>query len=117
VKCLGLVKDNLNLNEAEIEDIKEDLEHVEKVLDKYDINFQDTFAIGFYNHIVSFISRAKDGEFVAPIEEETISELTKESINIASEMLEEIFRRYKRDINKSEIYLVSIHIQVAMSNK
>jgi PRD domain protein (TIGR03582 family) len=117
VKCLGLIKNNLNLNDAEIEEVREDLEHVEKILEKYDISFQDTFAIGFYNHIVSLISRAKTGKFVTPIEEDMISELTKESISIASEMLEEIFRRYKRDINKSEIYLVSIHIQVAMSNK
>lgn len=117
MKCLGLVKNSLNLKDDEIEEIKEDLEYVESILGKYDVEFENAFEIGFYNHIISFISRAKTGEFVAPIEEETVSELTDTSISIATEMLEKIFTKYERSINKSEIYLVAIHIQLAMNNK
>jgi PRD domain protein (TIGR03582 family) len=111
------VKDKLNLSETEIENVREDLEYVEKVLEKHNINFQANFEIAFYNHIISFISRAKTGEFIAPIEDDMISEISEEAIEIASEMLKEIFLKYKRSINKSEIYLVSTHIQIAMNNK
>lgn len=117
MKCLGLVKDKLNLSDTEIEKVREDIEHVEKVLEKHNINFQDTFEIAFYNHIISFISRAKIGEFIAPIEDDMISEISTEAIDIASEMIKEIFLKYKRNVNKSEIYLVATHIQIAMNNK
>lgn len=117
VKCLGLVRDKLNLSDTEIEEVREDIEHVEKVLEKYNINFQDAFEIAFYNHIISFISRAKIGEFIAPIEDDMISEISTEAIDIASEMIKEIFLKYKRNVNKSEIYLVATHIQIAMNNK
>lgn len=117
MKCLNILKNNLNIGDKEIEKIKEDVEQVENVIEKYNIKFEDTFAISFYNHIVSFINRVIDNEFVEPIDESIVSEITDQSINISQEMLRDIFEKYGREINKSEIYLVSIHIQLAMNKK
>jgi len=117
VKYLDLIKSKLNINEDELGEIKDDLEYVDKVLKKYDIVFDDVFAISFYNHIIQFIKRAKTGKFIDPIEKEMVSELNENSIRIGTELLSEVFNRYKADVNISEIYLISIHIQVAMNNK
>jgi len=117
VKYLDLIENNLSLKDGELDSIKEDLEYVNKVLKKYDIIFNDIFAITFYNHIIKFIERVKTREFVDTIEKDMVSDLTENSIEIGTEMLSEIFSRYKSEINMSEIYLISIHIQVAMNNK
>lgn len=115
MKCLSILKNNLNVGDREIEKVRKDIEHVENVMETYNINFEDTFAISFYNHIISFVNRAIDDEFVEPIDESLVSEITAKSINIAEEMLKDIFKKYGREVNKSEIYLVSIHIQLAMN--
>jgi len=117
VKYLDLIKNNLTLKDGELDAVKEDLEYVNKVLKKYDISFDDIFAITFYNHIIKFIERVKKREFVDTIEKDMVSELTENSIEIGKELFSEIFSRYKSEINMSEIYLISIHIQVAMNNK
>ena len=117
MKYLNLIKSNLILKDGELEGIKEDLEHVDKVLKKHSIAFGDIFAISFYNHIIKFIERVKTRKFVDPIEEDMVSELTADSIKIGTELLNEIFSKYKSEINMSEIYLISIHIQVALNNK
>ena len=115
MKYLDLIKNNLSLRDGELDGIKEDLEYVDKVLKKYNIVFDDIFAITFYNHIIKFIERVKTRKFVDTIEKDMVSDLTEDSIGIGAELLNEIFRRYKSEINMSEVYLVSIHIQVAMN--
>ena len=117
MKYLDLIKSNLILKDGELEGIKEDLEYVEKVLNKYNIIFDDMFAITFYNHIIKFIERVKSRNFVDTIEKDMVSELTEDSIKIGTELLNEIFSRYKSETNMSEVYLVSIHIQVARNKK
>ena len=117
VKYLDLIKSKLILKDGELDSIKEDIEYVNSVLKKYNIVFDDIFAITFYNHIIKFIERVKTRKFVDTIEKDMVSDLTEYSIGIGTEMLKEIFRRYESKINMSEIYLVSIHIQVAMSTK
>lgn len=117
MKYLDLIMSKLILKDGELDSIKEDLEYVNSVLKKYNIVFDDIFAITFYNHIIKFIERVKTRKFVDTIEKDMVSDLTEYSIGIGTEMLKEIFRRYESKINMSEIYLVSIHIQVAMSTK
>lgn len=117
MKYLDLIGNNLSLKDGELDGIKEDLEYVNNVLKKYNIIFDDIFAITFYNHIIKFIERVKTREFVDTIEKDMVPELTQNAIDIGKELLSEIFSRYKSEINMSEIYLISIHIQVAMNNK
>ena len=115
MKYLDLIKNNLVLKDGELDAIKEDLEYVNKVLKKYNIVFDDIFAITFYNHIIKFIERVKASKFVDTIEKDMVSDLTEDSIGIGTELLDEIFKKYKSETNMSEIYLISIHIQVAMN--
>ncbi|MBW6410111.1 PRD domain-containing protein [Clostridium weizhouense] len=116
MEYLNLIKNNLKIDGNKLKDIEKDIEHVNSVLVKYNINFEDHFAISFWNHIISFIDRAKNNEFVDVLGEDMVSELSEDAIKIAIELFSDIFTRYGREQNLSEIYLVSIHIQVAKQN-
>ncbi|WP_180964025.1 PRD domain-containing protein [Haloimpatiens massiliensis] len=113
MEYLNLIRNNLKIDENKLKDIEKDIEHVNSVLVKYNINFQDNFAISFWNHVISFVDRVKNNEFVDELGEDMLNELSEESIKIATELFSDIFVRYGREQNLSEIYLVAIHIQVA----
>lgn len=115
MKCLNLIKNKLELKNEEIESIRLDLENVERILGEYQISFENHFEISFWNHIVSFIKRAQKNEFVDDFDDNLASEITEESVKISRKLLTRIFKRYEREEKLSEIYLVAIHIQVAMA--
>lgn len=114
---LNVIKDDLKFTDQQILSIKDDMEIIQKILDKYDIEFKNPVNIAFYNHLTSAVDRIKEGKFVDEIDEGTVSELTSKSISISEEILGDIFKKYGQDINKSEIYLVAIYVETFFKSK
>lgn len=66
------------------------------------------------NHILALIKRIKEQMFVEPIDEEMMSEVSDEAFQKADELVGWIFEGEKIPKNRSEIFLVATHVEMAL---
>lgn len=93
----------------------EEQEIVRKVLiftKEQGIAWEDNFRLGFLSHMISLIRRARDGEWVAEMDESLFEEVTPAAIQLAQEIVE-VFSKEGAE-HRSEVLLVSTHYEMAL---
>ncbi len=93
----------------------EEQEIVRKVLSftkEQGIAWEDNFRLGFLSHMISLIRRARDGEWVAEMDESLFEEVTPAAIQLAQEIVEAFSKEGAE--HRSEVLLVSTHYEMAL---
>lgn len=110
------LKSKFSIEDSEYQEIKDEVLDIVKKLQERGITFDGHYKVGFYSHMISMIKRLRDGEKVMEISQDALSEIDQYSIQAAEEVLIPLFTKYDATVDKSEVFLVSIHIQAAKNN-
>ena len=115
MKYLDILENKINLSKEDFQLIKDDVKSVYEKLEEKQIKFGDeNFEITFYNHIASLTKRIISKELVEALPDEFMNETTNEAKEISAYLVREIFKKYDVDLDKTEVFLVSTHIQLAL---
>ena len=88
------------------------LSYSKSILVNHNIVMTDVQWLSFVSHISGMVSRSTYKELIPPIEKEIFSEVSEESIMLASEICRQL-----EHLQDDEKYLLSIHIETAKLNK
>jgi len=102
------VEERLELTPDEKEVVREVLRFTEK----QGVTWEDHFRLGFLSHIISLIRRARDGEWVAEMDESLFAEVSPAAIQLAQEIVEAFSKEGAKQ--RSEVLLVSTHYEMAL---
>ncbi|QSQ07920.1 hypothetical protein H0A61_00239 [Koleobacter methoxysyntrophicus] len=118
MEILNRLKRKLDIKDGEFEEIVNEIKRIEGILKKENLILGEQSKIGMYSHMISFIKRLRDGEKAVDVEigKEVLSQLEERAVNLASKIVEPIFERYSKPVSRTEVLLVAIHIQTALSN-
>ncbi len=71
----------------------------------------------FSNHILSLIKRVKAHSFVEDLEEEDFKQVSEEAFKTAENLVTDLFEKEHLPANKTEVFLVATHIEIAIQKK
>lgn len=108
--------DELNIEINDLSDYSEDFEYVNDFLIRNNINIAEFLKVQFVNHIYMLIKRLKENE-LSNLEQCDFGEIDKDSYRKAEEVLKPLFKKYKREENKTEIILISIYFESSKGEK
>lgn len=112
-EILDKVKEGLSVNEAVYTQYEKTLLYIMDFIKEKNINFETGNALAFANHMMSLFMRLAVNETVEDIGEEALSQLSKESIAIAKDIVEIVKAEYG-EADNAEMALIAIHIFTAM---
>lgn len=116
MKYLDILQNKINLSEEDFNLIKDDVNVLNERLEEKNIKFSDeNFEVSFYNHVACLTKRIMDRELVEPLPEEFMDETSEDAKQIALFLVNHIFEKYEVEINKTEIFLLSTHIQLTFN--
>lgn len=113
MKYLNTLLENSELDESIKEDALKYYAEVKDAFAKTGIVMDDNAEFVFSNHILALIKRIKANEFVEDIDEENIAEVSQESFDLAEKLVGGLFEREGLPVNRSEVFLVSTHLEIA----
>lgn len=114
MEILHNLKANLEIEDEELNEFSWEFKSIDEKLANYGIALDEQSRIGFYSHMVSFVRRVKGNERIMEITG-LDSQIEKETVEIARDIVKPIFEKHDTNIDKSEVLLVAIHIQAAKS--
>lgn len=79
-----------------------------------EMKLDDDAELMFSNHILALIKRIEENSFVDEIEEEMMSEVSPEAFKKAEETVGWLFAEAGVPSNRSEVFLVATHIEMAL---
>ena len=79
------------------------------------VAFDENGSIGFISHAIALVKRLETGEKVKPLDDDVLSQLEEEAIDISRQVLRPIEEAYGVALDDSELALVTIHVQTAMA--
>ena len=103
---------NTFLNDENLQDLKDDYLAIKEAVKKQGIEFNDTEEYVFSNHIVCLLKRLKNNEFIEDIDASLMNEVDAECLEKARVCIAPAFEKYGHEMNQSELFLVSTHIQM-----
>ncbi len=71
----------------------------------------------FSNHILALIKRIKADSFVEDLEEEDFKQVSEEAFKTAENLVADLFKKEHLPPNKTEVFLVATHIEIAIQKK
>ena len=84
-------------------------------LEERGVAFDENGSIGFISHAIALVKRLETGEKVKPLDDDVLSKLEEEAIDISRQVLRPIEEAYGVTLDDSELALVTIHVQTAMA--
>ncbi len=108
------VQSRLKMSNEEFNSYKNELNYTTMILEKYGIDFTDDFKLIFYSHMTSLAKRLKEGITLDCREDFLEDEVEKKALIISEEIILPIGKKYKKEINRLEIVLAAIQIQLAL---
>lgn len=84
-------------------------------LEERGVVFDENGSIGFISHAIALVKRLETGEKVKPLDDDVLSQLEEEAIDISRQVLRPIEEAYGVALDDSELALVTIHVQTAMA--
>ena len=84
-------------------------------LEERGVAFDENGSIGFISHAIALVKRLETGEKVKPLDDDVLSQLEEEAIDISRQVLRPIEEAYGVTLDDSELALVTIHVQTAMA--
>lgn len=67
------------------------------------------------NHLMALIKRISQQQFVEPVEEEMMSELSEDAWSYAHQVVDPLFTAHELEADKSEVFLVGTHMEMAIA--
>ncbi|MFZ7132564.1 MAG: PRD domain-containing protein [Eubacteriales bacterium] len=114
---LNELQSKFDIEDSRYQEMRCEVIKVSKILREKDIYFEGNYEIGFYSHMISLIRRLEEGEEMSYIGDDVFNQIDEDSVNIAEEVLTPLFDKHHKNVDRSEILLVAIHIQTAKSNR
>lgn len=111
MNILTKLQPKLNIKDELLPEYQSILDEVNSILKNYKINFNENSKIAFYAHIINYIRRLKDHEYLDLEYEEIRNEIDQEVYQIAEEIVEMISNKYHSKFEIPEVMLIAIHIQ------
>ena len=108
------VQTRLKMTDEEFEMYLPDAAHATKVLAEEKIEFLPDFKLVFYAHMVSLAKRLKEDISLDCGDDCPEDEVEKEAIEVSEKIIMPLAEKYKRDLNRMEIVLAAIQLQLAM---
>ncbi len=103
-----------------------DAEHRERTIREYEaakeriknlpFTLSDDADAMLSNHLVALIKRIYTGHFVDPIEEEMMNEVSEEAWKYAHIIVDPLFEAHGVAIDRSEVFLVGTHMEMAIAS-
>ena len=84
-------------------------------LEERGVAFDENGSIGFISHAIALVKRLETGEKVKPLDDDVLSQLEEEAIDISRQVLRPIEEAYGVTLDDSELALVTIHVKTAMA--
>ena len=108
------VQTRLKMTDEEFEMYLPDAEHATKVLAEEKIEFLPDFKLVFYAHMVSLAKRLKEYIGLDCGDDCPEDEVEREAIEVSEKIIMPLAEKYKRDLDRMEIVLAAIQLQLAM---
>lgn len=108
------VQERLKLEDKEFEEYLIDLEHTTNILAQEKIEFLSEFKLVFYAHIVSLIKRLKENISLECGDNFPEDEVEKRAVSISEKIILPMIEKYNREVDRMEIILAAIQLQLAM---
>ena len=93
--------------------------HVPRLLEELaaaGVDFGPHGEVGFISHAVSLVKRLETGERVKDLGEEVLAQLEEGAVALSRRVLEPLEEAYATALDRTELALVAIHVQTAMTN-
>lgn len=113
---LNTLLENSEVDESIKEDVLNSYKEVKEAFAETGIKMDDNAEFVFSNHILALLKRIKANAFVEDIDEEMISEVSEEAFGIAEKLVGGQFSKEGLPVNRSEVFLVATHIEMALQN-
>lgn len=79
------------------------------------IAFGDDADMMLSNHLMALIRRILQRQFVEPLEDEMMSELSEDAWNYAHRVVDPLFAAHGLEADRSEVFLVGTHMEMAIA--
>lgn len=113
-KLLKDVQKRLKMTEEEFNSYGTGIEHTCKILAEEGIEFQEDFKLVFFSHMVSLMKRLNENIPLNCGDEYPEDEIDQEAIKVAEKIINPLAKQYLRNLDRMEIILASIQLQLAM---
>lgn len=108
------VQRRLKMSDKEFELYLPDVEHTTCILKEEKIEFIPDFKLVFFSHMVSLSKRLKDKIDLDCGDDYPEDEVDKNAIKVSERIIIPLSKKYNCNLNKMEIILAGIQIQLAM---
>lgn len=81
------------------------------------LTFSDDAEMVLSNHLMALIKRIGEGQLIDPMDDETLAELSEPAWRYAGEVAGALFTEAGLPEDKSEIFLVGTHMEMALANQ
>ncbi len=117
MKFLNMVLENSEIDETIKEDVLTSYKQVKKAFQKTGIVMDEDAEFVFSNHILALLKRIKAHSFVEDLDEEMLSQVSEKAYLIAKSLIEGLFEKEGLPINRSEVFLVATHMELALQKQ
>ena len=114
VESIRELEVQMNVNPQDYEFNESHVSQVLIQLKEYGVNLDENSFIGFVSHVISLLKRLRDGEEMMDLGDDILSQINKESFDIAKKLGAIFEKDFNTTLNQSEIVLLAIHIQTAL---
>lgn len=117
MKFLNTLLKNSELDPYVRDEIIQSYQEVKEKLKVSEISMDEDGEFMFSNHILALIKRVKTHSFVEDMEEEDFEQVSKEAFDTAESLVKDLFEKEHISINKTEVFLVATHIEMAIQKQ
>ncbi|ROR31592.1 PRD domain protein (TIGR03582 family) [Mobilisporobacter senegalensis] len=117
MKFLNTLLKNSELDPQIRDEIIQSYQEVKEKLKVSEISMDEDGEFMFSNHILALIKRVKTHSFVEDMEEEDFEQVSKEAFDTAESLVKDLFEKEHIPINKTEVFLVATHIEMAIQKQ
>lgn len=117
MKFLNTLLKNSELDPYVRDEIIQSYQEVKEKLKVSEISMDEDGEFMFSNHILALIKRVKTHSFVEDMEEEDFEQVSKEAFDTAESLVKDLFEKEHIPINKTEVFLVATHIEMAIQKQ
>jgi PRD domain protein (TIGR03582 family) len=101
----------LHIKDENLPEYQNILDEVKKRLSENNIEFNENSKIAFFAHIINYVRRLKDHEYIDIECNEIRDEIDDDIYKIAEEIVEMISSQYDSRFEAPEVLLIAIHLQ------
>lgn len=117
VESIRELEVQMNVNPQDYEFNERYVSEVLVQLKEYGVNLDESSFIGFVSHVIGLLKRLRDGEEMMDLGDDILSQIDEKSFEIAKKIATVFEKNFNTELNQSEIVLLAIHIQTALSNE